>query len=773
MSLRFKLLLIALSTLALPLAGWLFVRQMEELLRHGQEQTLIASARALARSLGAIESELPPPGAALYVHAANERIAVDGFSDDWAAMLPYAQNVGASSDAQKLKLLLCENSEWLYLLAIARDTTRDRADARDESALRRDHLTLTLGRGDASRRYLLASAAPGSFDARTLDDDTDGGDLPVHLSGALQEDSSGYRIELRLPRAQAPDRLALALYDSAAPGNETVEPRRLLTPSALLSEKLAQFAPDAMRARLLSSEGWVIAESGRLEPGKSEEDIAAGPARRRWFENIVYRSLIAPGMSGSDEFATSLPRLNAPEVWQALSGIAATAWHPAPTEDQVVLAAAVPLRSAPVSALPAEVPLTPPSAPQTVPPSPAARARDYGQSETSLTPPSAAQTVPPSPAARARDDGGQPAAANFSMGEVRGALLLEQAGDALPLLTNRALLLLIGASLFALLLAGGILFAFASVLGLRIRRLRNAAERALRAGGQVDTAVLPLIGARDELGDLARSFARLLDEVNAYTDYLRTLASKLSHELQTPLAIVKSSLDNLDHQAVPPEARTYLARARDGAERLGAIVRAMSEASRMERAIVGVEGEDFDLAAVLRGCVEAYGPLAAPRRVDGDIPAAPMIMHGAPELIAQALDKLFDNARSFAPDDGWIRLSLRAGADGAEIRVANSGPLLPPAMQERLFDSLVSVRPSAPVRPLPAVDGLAGTSAPVRRSGEARADAPHLGLGLYVVRMIADLHRGEARARNLADGSGVEFTIVLRGMPRRPLAGAA
>jgi signal transduction histidine kinase len=359
------------------------------------------------------------------------------------------------------------------------------------------------------------------------------------------------------------------------------------------------------------------------------------------------------------------------------------------------------------------------------------------------------------------------------MGEVRGALLLEQAGDALPLLTNRALLLLIGASLFALLLAGGILFAFASALGLRIRRLRNAAERALRAGGQVDTAVLPLIGARDELGDLARSFARLLDEVNAYTDYLRTLASKLSHELQTPLAIVKSSLDNLDHQAVPAEARTYLARARDGAERLGAIVRAMSEASRMERAIIGVEGEDFDLAAVLRGCVEAYAALAAPRRVDGDIPAAPVVMHGAPELIAQALDKLFDNARSFAPEDGWIRLSLQTSSDGAEIRVANSGPLLPPAMQERLFDSLVSVRPSAPARPLSAIHGLPDTGASARRSGEARADAPHLGLGLYVVRMIADLHRGEARARNLTDGSGVEFTLVLRGMPRRPLAGTA
>jgi signal transduction histidine kinase len=342
------------------------------------------------------------------------------------------------------------------------------------------------------------------------------------------------------------------------------------------------------------------------------------------------------------------------------------------------------------------------------------------------------------------------------MGEVRGALLVEQAGDALPLLTNRALLLLIGASLLALLLAGSVLFAFASVLALRMRRLRDAAERAMRSGGQMDAGVQPLLGARDEIGDLARSFAHLLDEVNAYTDYLRTLASKLSHELQTPLAIVKSSLDNLDHQAVPASARTYLARARDGADRLGAIVRAMSEASRLERAIAGVEGEDFDLVAVLRGCIEAYAPLAAPRRLDGDLPSVPLVLHGAPELIAQALDKLFDNARSFTPEDGWIRLGLRPLDDGAEIRVANNGPPLPPAMQERLFDSLVSVRAAAASR---SADPAA-----------ARADAPHLGLGLYVVRMIAELHRGHAAARNLPDGGGVEFIVTLRGMPRRPLS---
>jgi two-component system sensor histidine kinase ChvG len=304
------------------------------------------------------------------------------------------------------------------------------------------------------------------------------------------------------------------------------------------------------------------------------------------------------------------------------------------------------------------------------------------------------------------------------------------------------------ASLFALFGAGGILFVFSSVLSLRIRRLRDAADRALRTTGSVDTKAMPLTDSRDELGDLARSFSGLLDEVSAYTDYLRTLASKLSHELQTPLAIVKSSLDNLDHQSLPDAAQPYVERARGGAERLGAIVRAMSQANGMERAIGAAEGEDFDLTAVVRGCIDSYRPIIAPRRLESELPTSPLIMHGAPELIAQALDKLVDNARSFAPDDGWIRIALHARDDGAELTVANSGPLLPDTMQDRLFDSLVSLRPST----------------------QRVAEAPHLGLGLYIVRLIASAHRGAASARNLADGSGVEFHLLLRGMPRRPLA---
>ena len=133
------------------------------------------------------------------------------------------------------------------------------------------------------------------------------------------------------------------------------------------------------------------------------------------------------------------------------------------------------------------------------------------------------------------------------------------------------------------------------------------------------------------------------------------------------------------------------------------------------------------------------------RRLELLLPAEPMPFTGAPELLAQALDKLVDNARDFCPEDGWIAIALAPAerGSGVEIAVANQGPTLNPDISQRLFDSLVSHRERAP------------------RGG----DAPHLGLGLYIVRLVAELHDGDVIARDLPNGDGVEFRLRLRGMP--------
>ncbi len=670
MSLRFKLLLVALSTLALPWAGWQFVRQTEVLLREGREQALLASARMLASALVARGLVLPSADA-LYVHALDEAVVVDGYGDDWAAVRAHAQPVGPAADPARLQVLLGEARNGVHLFIDARDATRTRVDPASPRAPDGDHVVLLLEQDGEARSYLLSGAAPGSFRTRARER---GAMLPDELEGALQEDGSGYRIELRLPRAGTSRRIGLALHDAARPGDDVVaRARELERVDATVSLEVAPLVPAHARVRILSAQAQLLAAAGTLDLADA---VGATPG---WFASLVYRVLIAPRLDGSPGLALDSPRIDEREVRAALAGTPTTSWRAADVGGGVVLAAAVPLEDA-----------------------------------------------------------------NGRL----GALLFEQADAAVPALARQALTGLALATLSALVVAGLVLLAFGATLSWRIRRLRDAAERAVRTSGRLD-GPMPLADSRDELGDLARSFARLVDEVRAYTDYLRSLASKLSHELNTPLAIVKSSLDNLDHEPLPESARAYLARARQGAERLGAIVRAMSEANRIERAIASAEAEDFDLRALVEACGEGYRALAQPRRFDIELPPRAAPMHGAPELVAQALDKLFDNACSFTPAQGRIALSLQLRDGEASIRVVNSGPLLQASMQERLFDSLVSLR---------------------ERAAPREGAVPHLGLGLYVVRLVAELHRGRASAANLADGSGVAFTITLAGMPRRRLA---
>jgi len=675
MTLRRKLLLVALCTLALPIAGWLYVRQMETLLREGQAQALLASARAVARSLVVTGAVLPEDAKGWYVQQAPSPITVDGYGDDWAPLTPWSQPLD-QSHSQRGKLLLAEDSEWLYLYAEVPDTQRTRADANDANALAADHLILTLGNASGQRRYLLASAAPGSLTARPLDPAVAG--LPDLLTAQWQEDGSGYRVELQLSRSLQLRTLGVGVYNAAAGGDPmAADTRPLLDYSATLSSELAKLAPDQVQARVLAPQGWLLARSGRLitKPGADGQP--------GWFASLIYRSLLATRMEDANPWSQDVPQLDTREVSEASAGRSVSVWRSGEERGSVVLAAAVPIERA---------------------------------------------------------------------GKVDGVLLLEQSSRIVPLLANRALLGLLLTSFGVLLVAGGILLAFATRLSLRLGRLRNAAERAQLNDGRLDGLFekgrFPMTDAPDEIGDLARSFERLFEVVGGYTDYLRTLASKLSHELNTPLAIVQSSLDNLEHAALPAEAQPYLARARDGVARLSALVRAMSEASRMERSIAAAEPEDVDLRDVVRGCADAYRALIGTRRLECVLPDAPLYLHCAPELIAQALDKLLDNALSFTPERGWLRLSLRARNDSAEIELANQGAPLPEAMQGRLFDSLVSLRDKA-----------------------TPGDAPHLGLGLYVVRLVAERHSGVALARNLDDGSGVAFCLQLHGMPRQRLGG--
>ena len=664
MSLRAKLLLLALSTLVLPVAGWLLVRQLEVLLREGQAQVQLASAQMLARAVTMQGDVFPVAGPALFVQAANAPLVLDGYDLDWRS-----QDLLDHGIAPGLRLALARSENQLHLLATVHDGSRVRADAHWPQAASADHLLLVIEDERGLHRLRLASAAPGPLISVPLE-----GEGGPRLRGEWQEDAQGYRIELRFPPGYLPQRLGLDVVDFSDPalppqrfgsGAELAEGRwTVQTAPPGLQLLLAQLLPEGVQATLTQADGWVLARAGELP-------LDPPQGRTPWWRSLLYR-LLTPSPPASAPQHASPMRLDTPELWQALSDRPALTWYELDEGRGLMLASAVPIRID---------------------------------------------------------------------GQVRGALLLERPGEAL-LLSGQALTGLMLATVLAMSAVGLVLFAFAGRLSARIRNLSRAAERAIaREGRDAEAGFVPS-RAGDELGDLSRSFGRLLEEVGAYSDYLRGLAGTLSHELHTPIAVVRSSLENLESEPLPESARTYVGRARDGVTRLAAIVRAMSEASRVERAIAQAEAENFDLRALLADCAEGYRALLAPRTLQTMLPPQPLPFRGAPDLIVQALDKLVDNAKSFCPPDGWVLIALAQTANGVEIAVANAGPPLPPTMQERLFDSLVSLRSNA-------------------QRGDG---SPHLGFGLHVVRLVAQRHHGQARAATLPGGDGVEFRLVLRGM---------
>jgi two-component system, OmpR family, sensor histidine kinase ChvG len=324
---------------------------------------------------------------------------------------------------------------------------------------------------------------------------------------------------------------------------------------------------------------------------------------------------------------------------------------------------------------------------------------------------------------------------------VIGTLEVTQTADRWVRLRDRALTRMLNFTLATSAVAIIGMFTFAAWLALRLSRLRRASESALTRTGIVTR--FPDTKARDELGDVARSFSTLLARLNEYTGYLRTLAGKLAHEIRTPLTIVRSSLENLEAEQLPPPARAYLERARQGSDRLGAILLAMGAATRVEEAITGAERTRLDLVPLVAAAVAAYRSAFAQRAFAAELPKEPVVLEGAPDLIVQMLDKLVENAVDFSPPGALITVRLEVEPGAAIIGVENPGATLSPQLMARLFESLWQSRPDL---------------------GKGRSDAdsrPHFGLGLYIVRLISEFHGGKAWAENLPDATGVRFVVRL------------
>ena len=702
--LRSKFIVLSCFLFLLPWLGYEYVWEMEKFLRQGQEKTLVGTTRALATALHerpALFDEQTNfldqviKGRDLYAYNLKNPIQLDGKLTDWEPYKPlfwhydkrYLQKTNKDHQASDLSFdhMVGKFDNYLYAVFNVTDNTLIYRAKNSLSITNNDHLKIGLKAPDGQfNTYIIAPRQDGWVNAFNADTKAPF----TKIQGYFKRTQTGYTVELRFPLAMLGNKLGFAIVDtdslSELPNANVMSTSNLNNPSDLGSV----LVPSPEISRILKGMG----HSGS----------------RIWVVDNHHRVLAQSGtiQNADGVWADGLKNQPPKNAWQRFEQ---TYLHPLyykilTRPENEFIDTLHDVASMQGSHL-------------------ANALKGQPASSWRLTPDSKAVILSAAYPIWIED-------------KVIGAVIAEETTNGVRTLRNKSLEKLFNVILAVMLIGTVTLFFFASRISSRIRRLRDTAEQAIDAQGRV-TGSISYSDSNDEIGDLSRSFANIVSRLGGYTDYLENMSSRLSHELRTPVAVVRSSLENLQSLEQTELSQKYLDRASEGVERLGKIITTMSEATRLEQSIQSNDPEPFDLRSVINGCMQGY-LLTYPKQLFTlDICPNSLPMQGAPEFIARLLDKLINNALEFSQANTAINVTLQSKDTQAVLSVSNSGPLLPEGLSEHIFDSMVSVR------------------------SQHMQQQPHLGLGLYIVRLVCDYHKGSVTAQNNTQNNGVTFTVSL------------
>lgn len=712
-SIRTKLLLVIMTLLLIPWMGYQYVREMKSFALQGQEDALLLTAGAISTVLhdrpelfSANQSgpDVDSGIGVLQVSSLDHPLTMDGKLDDWGKL---AENAGYYEVPELLRKpddnesdlsfnhVLGSWGRYLYALFIVNDdivTYRDKSYRRLDNS---DHLRIYL-RDDEEQmtHYVVIASKPGRMDIYEMDKDWKyplTGEPIYSIVGYLHQLEQGYAVELRLPRAMVSGdaRLAIAVADVDDARERELE-TVLGTSSAKNTTELGQV----------------------LIPSPEIDRILQGldkPGTRIWVldQNKYVRALVGDlsiDIDSDGKLAGS--NMKSLQLWmdRILEPVFKTILKP-PARD--------------FQDLPDDT-----------------RKRNEAIID---------QVLEGQPATDRRpsvDNKAELLMAAYPIrhkNRVMGAVIVEKSSSSVFALQNQLLQNLISVTVIVFALVAAALMTFAWRLTRRIRRLSKASGQAISPEGRLrETHKLPYKKAGDEIGDMSRSISGMLARLAHYTHYLERMPDTLAHELNNPLNVVNSSLENLNSSHPEIAHSKYMTRARKGVDRLGSLLASLTEARNLEEALETENYEIFNLNEMMSLFIEGYQE-SHPQFRQGFITQLPehqVMLKGSPDHIAQMLDKLLDNAMDFCTPDQPVSLSLSIWNQQAIIKVMNIGKTLPEGMEERLFDPMVSLRHTG-------------------------AERSHLGMGLHIVRLIANAHSGTVVARNNEAGNGVVFEVRL------------
>ena len=283
-----------------------------------------------------------------------------------------------------------------------------------------------------------------------------------------------------------------------------------------------------------------------------------------------------------------------------------------------------------------------------------------------------------------------------------------------------------------------------SLVAQPVLRLARAADRVRQARARAIS--LPDLAKRDdEIGDLSRSLEDMTHALSERMDAIESFAADVAHEIRNPLTSLRSAVETLDLVKEPAARERLLGILKNDVQRLDRLVTDISNASRLDAELSRDQPKLIDLGRLIQDVVALYQATARP----GDVRVA-FQPHGGMEAVrvlgregplGQIFRNLIDNARSFSPPAGEVRVGLLRARGEAIATVADDGPGIPPENLETIFERFYTSRP------------------------KGAAFGGNSGLGLSIARQIAEAHGGTLRAENRvgADGriEGALFILIL------------
>jgi len=272
-----------------------------------------------------------------------------------------------------------------------------------------------------------------------------------------------------------------------------------------------------------------------------------------------------------------------------------------------------------------------------------------------------------------------------------------------------------------------------------MRRLSEAAERVQTAGNA--RAEIPDFTDRpDEIGHLSGALRRMTDALYNRIEAIERFAADVAHELKNPLTSLRSAVETLPLAKRQEDKDRLNEIIQHDVKRLDRLITDISSASRLDAELAREGSERVDVEKLAEAMVSIQKDMALGRGVTVEMNKragkGAAVINGHESRLAQVFANLIDNAVSFSPEGGVVRVALSTDPEHIVVTVTDEGPGITGDFG-KIFQRFYTDRP------------------------DTESFGDHSGLGLSISKQIVEAHKGTIRAHNRQDASGAVFTIVL------------